>query len=136
MLMRVALGIHCYNKDASYIMSEKEETERLQNAFETYDMMSRGLFTHASPTLFHTGTTHPKLSSCFLLQMSDDSINGIYDTLKRCAVISKVSSIKMDFQIACCPTWFSQVTFIFFYWGRNNDITSHIGCRGYRAFCA
>ncbi|EED92236.1 ribonucleoside reductase [Thalassiosira pseudonana CCMP1335] len=75
--MRVALGIHCY--------------ANLQAAFETYDLMSRGYFTHASPTLFHAGTTHPQLSSCFLVQMSDDSINGIYDTLKRCAVISKAA---------------------------------------------
>ncbi|GMI51509.1 hypothetical protein TeGR_g1887, partial [Tetraparma gracilis] len=61
----------------------------LARAFETYDCLSRGLFTHASPTLFHAGTTHPQLSSCFLLQTSEDSIGGIYDTLKRCAVISK-----------------------------------------------
>ena len=52
--------------------------------------MSRGLFTHASPMLFYSGTKHPQLSSCFLVQMSDDSIEGIYDTLKRCALISKV----------------------------------------------
>lgn len=81
MLMRVALGIHC--------VLDGNEDENLRAAFETYDMMSDGYFTHASPTLFHSGTTHPQLSSCFLLQMSDDSIHGIYDTLKRCAVISK-----------------------------------------------
>eukprot|EP00804_Cyclotella_cryptica_P002203 CCRYP_018258-RE/>CCRYP_018258-RE protein AED:0.36 eAED:0.36 QI:0/0.5/0.42/1/0.5/0.42/7/0/646 len=74
--MRVALGIHCCKGPS---------------AFETYDLMSRGYFTHASPTLFHAGTTHPQLSSCFLVQMSDDSIHGIYDTLKRCAVISKAA---------------------------------------------
>lgn len=86
LMMRVALGIHCSNpKDGL------TEDQRLQAAFETYDMMSRGLFTHASPTLFHSGTTHPQLSSCFLVQMSEDSINGIYDTLKRCAVISKAA---------------------------------------------
>ena len=79
MLMRVALGIHCS------IPAETQEDEdmNLSAAFETYDMMSRGFFTHASPTLFHSGTTHPQLSSCFLVQMSEDSINGIYDTLKR-----------------------------------------------------
>jgi ribonucleoside-diphosphate reductase alpha subunit len=83
LLMRVALGIHCF--------LDSEEEEALQAAFETYDMMSQGYFTHASPTLFHSGTTHPQLSSCFLVQMTEDSINGIYDTLKRCAVISKAA---------------------------------------------
>jgi ribonucleotide reductase alpha subunit len=92
MLMRVALGIHCCGKDDGEDgCSEEEETKKLKAAFETYDMMSRGFFTHASPTLFHSGTIHPQLSSCVLVQMSEDSINGIYDTLKRCAVISKVS---------------------------------------------
>lgn len=85
MLMRVALGIHCSSNGAD----KEVEDDNLAAAFETYDMMSKGFFTHASPTLFHSGTTHPQLSSCFLVQMSDDSINGIYDTLKRCAVISK-----------------------------------------------
>jgi ribonucleotide reductase alpha subunit len=105
MLMRVALGIHCCssiknNKNGEHdddddddddvkVLSEEEELENLKAAFETYDMMSNGYFTHASPTLFHAGTKHPQLSSCFLVQMSDDSIDGIYDTLKRCAVISK-----------------------------------------------
>jgi ribonucleoside-diphosphate reductase alpha subunit len=84
LLMRVALGIHCF-------LGNKSEEESLQEAYETYDLMSRGYFTHASPTLFHAGTIHPQLSSCFLLQMSEDSINGIYDTLKRCAVISKAA---------------------------------------------
>ena len=83
MLMRVALGIHCI------LYGNSSEEESLQAAFETYDLLSEGYFTHASPTLFHAGTTHPQLSSCFLIQMSDDSIDGIYDTLKRCAVISK-----------------------------------------------
>lgn len=85
LLMRVALGIHCTLETSS------DEEADLQAAFETYDLMSQGYFTHASPTLFHAGTTHPQLSSCFLVQMSDDSINGIYDTLKRCAVISKAA---------------------------------------------
>ena len=84
LLMRVALGIHCTGTPMG-----DDEDERLNAAFETYDLMSKGYFTHASPTLFHSGTTHPQLSSCFLVQMSDDSISGIYDTLKRCAVISK-----------------------------------------------
>ena len=92
MLMRVALGIHCCFKNETTFdqMTEEEEEKNLQSSFETYDMMSKGFFTHASPTLFHSGTTHPQLSSCFLLQMTEDSISGIYDTLKRCAVISKV----------------------------------------------
>ena len=88
MLMRVALGIHCCEKK---VVSEDEENKNLEAAFETYDTMSQKYFTHASPTLFHSGTIHPQLSSCFLVQMSEDSIEGIYDTLKRCAVISKVS---------------------------------------------
>lgn len=74
MLMRVAVGIHKDDLDA---------------ILETYDYMSRKYFTHASPTLFNAGTPRPQLSSCFLLTMTEDSIEGIYDTLKRCAVISK-----------------------------------------------
>lgn len=74
MLMRVAVGIHGEDIDA---------------AIETYHLMSDKWFTHASPTLFNSGTPKPQLSSCFLLTMSDDSIDGIYDTLKRCALISK-----------------------------------------------
>ena len=97
LLMRVALGIHCCKRndndglDGQGLVGEEDEDADLQAAFETYDMMSQGFFTHASPTLFHSGTTHPQLSSCFLVQMSDDSIHGIYDTLKRCAVISKAA---------------------------------------------
>lgn len=74
MYMRVALGIH------------KDDIEA---ALETYELMSTKVFTHATPTLFNAGTPRPQLSSCFLLQMQDDSIHGIYDTLKQCAVISK-----------------------------------------------
>jgi len=74
MLMRVALGIHGDDLDA---------------AIETYNLMSLKWFTHASPTLFNAGTQRPQLSSCFLLAMKDDSIEGIYDTLKQCAQISK-----------------------------------------------
>ena len=95
LLMRVALGIHCTfppeeeGEESNNKLTKEEEDQRLEAAFQTYDMMSQGYFMHASPTLFHSGTTHPQLSSCFLVQMSDDSISGIYDTLKRCAVISK-----------------------------------------------
>lgn len=74
MLMRVSVGIHGENLDA---------------AIETYNLMSERWFTHASPTLFNAGTCRPQLSSCFLLTMKDDSIEGIYDTLKLCANISK-----------------------------------------------
>ncbi|XP_072333629.1 ribonucleoside-diphosphate reductase large subunit isoform X1 [Scyliorhinus torazame] len=74
MLMRVAVGIHKRDIDA---------------AIETYNLLSERWFTHASPTLFNAGTNRPQLSSCFLLAMKDDSIEGIYDTLKQCALISK-----------------------------------------------
>jgi len=74
MLMRVACGIHDGDLPA---------------ALETYDLMSRRLFTHATPTLFNAGTPAPQMSSCFLLTMQNDSIDGIYNTLKQCALISK-----------------------------------------------
>src|SRR5690349_14642764 len=74
MLMRVAVGIHGNDIPA---------------AIETYNLMSEKWFTHATPTLFNAGTPKPQLSSCFLLTMRDDSIDGIYDTLKQCAKISQ-----------------------------------------------
>lgn len=74
MLMRVAVGIH---------------KEDIQAAIETYTLMSERWFTHATPTLFNAGTPKPQMSSCFLLQMKEDSIDGIYDTLKNCAKISQ-----------------------------------------------
>ncbi|PIQ20492.1 MAG: ribonucleoside-diphosphate reductase subunit alpha [Cytophagales bacterium CG18_big_fil_WC_8_21_14_2_50_42_9] len=74
MLMRVAIGIH------------KNDIEQ---AIETYTLMSEKWFTHATPTLFNAGSPKPQLSSCFLLTMKDDSIEGIYDTLKNCALISQ-----------------------------------------------
>ena len=74
MLLRVACGIHSGNVKA---------------AIETYDLMSRRYFTHATPTLFNAGTPQPQMSSCFLLVMKNDSIDSIYDTLKQCALISK-----------------------------------------------
>lgn len=67
MLMRVSLGIH---------------KEDLDSAFETYDLMSELWFTHATPTLFNSGTPRPQMSSCFLLTMKEDSIEGIFETLK------------------------------------------------------
>ena len=74
LLMRVAVGIH---------------GEDLPAAIETYNLLSEKWFTHATPTLFNAGTPKPQLSSCFLLTMKDDSIDGIYDTLKNCAKISQ-----------------------------------------------
>ncbi len=74
MLMRVSIGIHKDDIDA---------------AIETYNLMSEKWFTHATPTLFNSGTPKPQMSSCFLLTMKDDSIDGIYDTLKQCAKISQ-----------------------------------------------
>lgn len=77
MLMRVSVGIHGNDIDS---------------VIETYNLLSEKWFTHASPTLFNAGTNRPQLSSCFLLAMQSDSIEGIYDTLKQCAMISKVGS--------------------------------------------
>lgn len=74
MLMRVAVGIH---------------KDDIASAIETYNLMSERWFTHATPTLFNAGTPKPQMSSCFLLTMKDDSIEGIYDTLKSCAKISQ-----------------------------------------------
>jgi len=81
MWMRVALGL--------WTNGSKTSVEDLAQAFETYDLMSRKIYTHATPTLFNAGTPRPQLSSCFLLAMKEDSIDGIYDTLKDCAKISK-----------------------------------------------
>lgn len=74
MLMRVSVGIHLGDLDS---------------VIETYDLMSKKFFTHATPTLFNAGTPKPQMSSCFLLAMKDDSIDGIYDTLKNTAKISQ-----------------------------------------------
>ncbi|MDT8346305.1 MAG: ribonucleoside-diphosphate reductase subunit alpha, partial [Flavobacteriaceae bacterium] len=74
MLMRVSIGIHLND---------------LESAIETYELMSKKYFTHATPTLFNSGTPKPQMSSCFLLTMKEDSIDGIYDTLKQTAKISQ-----------------------------------------------
>ena len=74
MLMRVSVGIH---------------KDDLESVVSTYNMLSEGWFTHATPTLFNSGTPKPQMSSCFLLTMKEDSISGIYDTLKQCAKISQ-----------------------------------------------
>jgi len=76
MIMRVAVGIWGDN---------------VERVIETYNLMSNKFFTHASPTLFNAGTPQAQLSSCFLVDMKDDSIDGIYDTLKTCAMISKMA---------------------------------------------
>jgi ribonucleoside-diphosphate reductase alpha chain len=76
MIMRVSIGIHKNN---------------IAKAIETYELMSDKWFTHATPTLFNAGTARPQMSSCFLLTMRDDSIEGIFDTLAQTAVISKVA---------------------------------------------
>jgi len=74
MLMRVSVGIHL---------------DDIDRVLETYNLLSQKFFTHATPTLFNAGTPNPQMSSCFLTCIKDDSIDGIYDTLKNCAVISK-----------------------------------------------
>lgn len=74
MLMRVSIGIHL---------------DDIESAVDTYELMSKRYFTHATPTLFNAGTPKPQMSSCFLLTMQDDSIDGIYDTLKQTAKISQ-----------------------------------------------
>jgi ribonucleotide reductase alpha subunit len=74
MFMRVSIGIH--GKDVPAVI-------------ETYDMMSQGMFIHATPTLFNAGTPRPQMSSCFLIANKEDSIDGIYGTLTECAQISK-----------------------------------------------
>ena len=74
MLMRVSVGIHLGDID---------------RVLETYNLLSQRFFTHATPTLFNAGTPNPQMSSCFLMCVKEDSIDGIYDTLKNCAVISK-----------------------------------------------
>jgi ribonucleoside-diphosphate reductase alpha subunit len=74
MLMRVSVGIH---------------GDDIDRVIETYNLLSERYFTHATPTLFNAGTPNPQMSSCFLMTTKDDSIDGIYDTLKNCAVISK-----------------------------------------------
>jgi ribonucleoside-diphosphate reductase alpha chain len=79
MWMRVSVGIH----------GDVHNPKALELIKETYDLMSQKYFTHATPTLFNAGTPHPQMSSCYLLAMEDDSIDGIFNTLKDCANISK-----------------------------------------------
>jgi ribonucleoside-diphosphate reductase alpha chain len=86
MWMRVAIGIHGDIKDP---MSLTAGRQLLSLVKETYDLLSQKYFTHATPTLFNAGTPRPQLSSCYLIAMEDDSIDGIFNTLKDCAHISK-----------------------------------------------
>lgn len=79
MWLRVAVGIHGDVADMNSLLLVKQ----------TYDLMSQGYFTHATPTLFNAGTPRPQLSSCYLIALEDDSIDGIFNTLKECATISK-----------------------------------------------
>ena len=72
--MRVSLGIHGND---------------IKEVLQTYDLMSKKYFTHATPTLFNSGTKRPQLSSCFLCSVNDDSVSGIYESLKEMALISK-----------------------------------------------
>ena len=81
MWMRVALGL--------WTSGAATKLKDLEQAFETYDLMSTKVYTHATPTLFNAGTPRPQLSSCFLMSMTDDSIAGIYKSLGDCAAISK-----------------------------------------------
>ena len=81
MWLRVSIGIH----------GQDTRPENLRLVKESYAMMSQKYFTHATPTLFNAGTPRPQLSSCYLISMQEDSIEGIYDTLKDCAIISKYS---------------------------------------------
>jgi ribonucleoside-diphosphate reductase subunit M1 len=100
MIMRVALGIHGNDID---------------RAIETYNLMSEKWFIHATPTLFNSGTNRPQLSSCFLIAMREDSIEGIFDTLKQCAIISKnAGGIGLHVHnIRCNGSHIAGVSFVF-----------------------
>jgi ribonucleotide reductase alpha subunit len=109
MWLRVAIGIHLplnfseknellgtkckknnkFSGGSTEFKEKMDETEIIEKITETYELMSNKYFTHATPTLFNAGTPHPQLSSCFLESIEDDSIEGIYNTLKDCALISK-----------------------------------------------
>jgi ribonucleoside-diphosphate reductase alpha subunit len=98
MWLRVSIGIHIGNSlnnyDTNHYQNDKNDKndkhdKQLQLIRETYDMMSQKYFTHATPTLFNAGTPRPQLSSCYLISMEEDSLDGIYNTLSDCAKISK-----------------------------------------------
>ncbi|CAF3890038.1 unnamed protein product [Rotaria sp. Silwood1] len=87
MLMRVAVGIH---------------GENIDDAIETYNLLSEKWFTHATPTLFNAGTTNAQMASCYLLTMCDDSIEGIFETLRRCSIISQYTG-DIGVAVSCIP---------------------------------
>ena len=89
--MRVALGIHMISNDMKQelIINEPWQSYILNEVKGTYDHLSLQHYTHATPTLFHAGTPRPQLSSCFLLDGSVDSVEGIYGSITNCAKISK-----------------------------------------------
>lgn len=87
LLMRVSIEIHAPQN--YFTVSQRDQSIFLRNIHETYVLLSNQFFTHATPTMFHAGTSVRQLSSCYLLTIQDDSINGIYNTLKDCALISK-----------------------------------------------
>ena len=92
MWMRVSLGIHCqgtFGSQGTFGGPAYQEKEAIKKAIESYNLMSQKYFTHATPTLFNSGTPRPQMSSCYLIAMENDSIDGIYNTLKDCALISK-----------------------------------------------
>jgi len=88
MWLRVSVGIHSLSTN-DIEDKKRKDLEILDRIQETYELMSQKYFTHATPTLFNSGTPRPQLSSCFLLAMENDSIEGIYNTLRDCAMISK-----------------------------------------------
>lgn len=87
LFMRTSVGMHM--PDNAGAASDEENLRALVACIETYEYLSKGFFIHATPTLFNSGTCTPQMSSCFLVDMKEDSIDGIYDTLKQCAMISK-----------------------------------------------
>jgi ribonucleoside-diphosphate reductase alpha chain len=89
MWLRVSVGIHVNPNGVSRNNNNNNNDVTLHLIKETYDLMSQKYFTHATPTLFNSGTPRPQLSSCYLIAMEDDSLDGIYNTLKDCAFISK-----------------------------------------------
>ena len=89
MWMRVAIEIHTDEFATEHYGYPTQYVPNMRRIAETYDALSRGYFIHATPTLFNAGTNHTQLSSCFLLDMKEDSIKGIYETLGDCAQISK-----------------------------------------------
>lgn len=95
MWMRVSIGIHAAYSDLNLDLGPVAESasDTLDLIRNTYELMSLKYFTHATPTLFNAGTSRSQLSSCYLVGMESDSIEGIFDTLKECAIISKYAGV-------------------------------------------